>query len=52
MKDILAVARNRGLRTVHGDVLAENTTMLAMAAELGFTQRRGEGGVVQVSIDL
>jgi acetyltransferase len=52
MKDILSVARNRGLRSVHGDVLAENTTMLAMAAELGFTRRPGEGGVVEVSIDL
>jgi acetyltransferase len=52
MKDILAVARNRGLRTVHGDVLAENTTMLAMAAELGFTRQPSDGGVVQVSLDL
>jgi acetyltransferase len=52
MKDILSVARSRGLHTVHGDVLAENTTMLAMAAELGFERRLGEDGVVQVSIDL
>jgi acetyltransferase len=52
MKDILGVARGRGIKTVHGDVLPENTTMLAMAGELGFTRERTDSGVVQVSIDL
>ena len=40
MKDLLAGARCRGVRTLYGDVLAENTTMLAMAAELGFSRGR------------
>ena len=52
MKDILAHARKRGIKTVYGDVLAENTTMLHMAAELGFTRSAEAGDVVQISIEL
>jgi acetyltransferase len=52
MKDILAHARKRGIETVYGDVLAENTTMLHMAAELGFTRSAEAGDVVQISIEL
>jgi acetyltransferase len=52
MKDILAHARKRGIKTVYGDVLAENTTMLHMAAELGFTRSVEAGDVVQISIEL
>jgi acetyltransferase len=37
MKEILDYARARGIKRVYGDVLRENWTMLAMAAELGFT---------------
>ena len=33
MKDILAGARKRGTKIAHGDVLAENRTMLQMATE-------------------
>jgi acetyltransferase len=36
MKRIIAYARERGIETVHGQVLAENTTMLAMCEHLGF----------------
>ena len=39
MKHIIDYARDRGLKTVHGQVLAENTTMLRMAGELGFEVR-------------
>ena len=52
MKDILSCARRRGIKTVHGDVLSENTRMLQMAAELGFVRKASEGGIVQVAIDL
>jgi acetyltransferase len=52
MKDILAHARGRGIKTVYGDVLAENRTMLQMAAELGFTRSAEAGDVVQISIEL
>lgn len=37
MTEILDYARTRGIKRVFGDVLRENRTMLAMAAELGFT---------------
>jgi hypothetical protein len=52
MKDILNCARRRGVKTVHGDVLAENRTMLQMASELGFTREAAENGVVRVVLPL
>lgn len=36
MKHMIAYAHEKGLHTVHGQVLAENLTMLQMCAELGF----------------
>ena len=52
MTDILACARRRGIARVHGEVLAENTTMLAMAEELGFS-REGQGsGTVRITLEL
>jgi acetyltransferase len=36
MKRIIAYAKEKGLRTVRGQVLAENATMLLMCRELGF----------------
>jgi acetyltransferase len=36
MQRMIAYARALGLNDVHGQVLAENTTMLRMCAELGF----------------
>ncbi len=36
MSHLIAHARARGIGVLHGDVLAENTTMLAMCASLGF----------------
>jgi acetyltransferase len=36
MKRVIAYARERCIATVHGQVLAENTTMLAMCEQLGF----------------
>jgi acetyltransferase len=36
MKHMIAYAKDKGLRTVHGQVLSENSTMLTMCAELGF----------------
>jgi RimJ/RimL family protein N-acetyltransferase len=37
MHRMIEYAEAQGLARVHGQVLAENTTMLAMCAELGFT---------------
>ncbi len=36
MKHMIAYAKDKGLKTVRGQVLAENSTMLQMCAELGF----------------
>ena len=36
MKHMIEFARHKGLKTVRGQVLSENTAMLAMCAELGF----------------
>jgi acetyltransferase len=37
MKTLVDYARGEGVRAIQGDVLAENTTMLRMCAELGFS---------------
>jgi RimJ/RimL family protein N-acetyltransferase len=36
MRHMIAYAREHGLKTVRGQVLAENTTMIEMCGELGF----------------
>lgn len=36
MKHMIACAKIKGLKTVHGQVLTENATMLLMCSELGF----------------
>jgi N-acetylglutamate synthase-like GNAT family acetyltransferase len=36
MKHMIACAKDKGLKTVHGQVLTENATMLLMCGELGF----------------
>jgi RimJ/RimL family protein N-acetyltransferase len=36
MKHMIAFAKDKGLKIVHGQVLTENATMLVMCAELGF----------------
>jgi RimJ/RimL family protein N-acetyltransferase len=54
MKHMIAYAREKGLRTVHGQVLAENSTMLTMCAELGFhvADDPGERGMKVVTLPL
>jgi RimJ/RimL family protein N-acetyltransferase len=54
MKQMIAFAQEKGLETVHGQVLAENTTMLQMCSELGFhvTDDPNESGVKVVRLDL
>jgi hypothetical protein len=36
MQQIIEYARTEGFKTIEGQVLSENTTMLAMCRELGF----------------
>lgn len=54
MSEILDHARQKGLKRVRGDVLRENTTMLAMARDLGFRLGFSEigSGVTEVAVEL
>jgi RimJ/RimL family protein N-acetyltransferase len=54
MKHMIAFAKDRGLKTVQGQVLAENSTMLTMCAELGFhiADDPSERGVKRVTLPL
>lgn len=54
MKHMIAYAKDRGLKTVHGQVLAENSTMLQMCGELGFhvADDPDERGVKLVTLQL
>ncbi|HET9715534.1 MAG TPA: GNAT family N-acetyltransferase [Pseudolabrys sp.] len=54
MKHMIAYAREKNLQMIHGQVLAENSTMLLMCAELGFsiTDDPEEHGVKRVTLPL
>jgi acetyltransferase len=54
MKHMIAYAQEKGLETIHGQVLAENVTMLQMCAELGFhaADDEAERGVKVVTLSL
>lgn len=54
MKHMIAYAKEHGLKTVHGQVLVENATMLQMCEELGFhsTNDPDEPGVKRVELPL
>ena len=54
MRHMIAYAKQKGLKTVRGQVLAENSTMLQMCGELGFhaTDDPDERGVKLVTLPL
>ena len=53
MKNLLAIAEDRGIEKIWGVVLAENTHMLAMARKLGCEISRGQSASeYEVKIDL
>ncbi|MDR3518696.1 MAG: bifunctional acetate--CoA ligase family protein/GNAT family N-acetyltransferase [Azospirillaceae bacterium] len=54
MSEIIVYARSRGIHAIFGEVLRENTAMLQMCHDLGFTRRENtdEPGVVEVQIKL
>lgn len=54
MKHMIAYAQEKNLETVHGQVLAENATMLQMCGELGFhaADDPDERGVKVVTLPL
>jgi|SRR6476660_3565951 acetyltransferase len=54
MKHMIAYAQEKGMETVHGQVLTENATMLQMCTELGFyvVDDADERGVKVVTLQL
>jgi acetyltransferase len=52
MRRVIDYAKEKGLRRVYGDVLAENTTMLQMCAELGFHTEDIGSDIKRVVLDL
>lgn len=52
MKHVIAYAKQKGLKAVHGQVLAENITMLFMCSKLGFhiVDDPDERGIKQVEL--
>ncbi len=52
MHRVIEYAKEKGLRRVYGDVLAENTAMLQMCAELGFDEEDIGAGLKRVVLNL
>jgi acetyltransferase len=54
MRRIIDLAKERGIRELYGDVLAENQPMLRLCSAFGFTRRREpeDPSVVAVSLVL
>ena len=53
MQRLIEVARQRGVKRLIGTVLRENTPMLTLAGELGFTVRpTSESAVVEAVLEL
>ena len=52
MQRVIDYAKEKGLRRVYGDVLAENASMLQMTAELGFHEEDIGSGLRRVVLDL
>ncbi|MCX7822111.1 MAG: bifunctional acetate--CoA ligase family protein/GNAT family N-acetyltransferase [Syntrophobacterales bacterium] len=52
LRKCLAIAKERGIKSVFGIVLPENTQMLALGRKLGFTICKAVGGECELRIDL
>ncbi|MFP4004833.1 MAG: N-acetyltransferase family protein, partial [Alphaproteobacteria bacterium] len=53
MQEIIAYAKELGLKEIYGDVLPENHRMLNMCSEFGFTRSRQPGErLITVTLDL
>jgi acetyltransferase len=52
MQRVVDYAKEKRLRRVYGDVLAENTSMLQMTAELGFHEQDIGSGLRRVVLDI
>jgi acetyltransferase len=49
---LIACAKSRGIAELFGDILAENTVMLALCRDLGFAVTPPSRGVVRATLDL
>jgi RimJ/RimL family protein N-acetyltransferase len=52
MRRVIDYGKEKGLRRVYGDVLAENSAMLQMSAELGFYEEDMGSDIRRVVLDL
>jgi acetyltransferase len=52
MRRVVDYGKQKGLKRIYGDVLAENATMLQMCAELGFRAENRGSDVRRVILDL
>ncbi|MGO9018565.1 MAG: GNAT family N-acetyltransferase [Syntrophobacteraceae bacterium] len=52
LERVIEIARENGVRTLSGDVLAENRPMLGLVKKLGFRLLRPESGTCRVEMDL
>ena len=52
MQRIVEYARARGTEVIFGDILRENTVMLAMCRQLGFQLESGKGASVRAAMNL
>jgi acetyltransferase len=53
LERIIAIARENGVRLLHGDVLAQNQPMLGMVKRAGFSLKKGaDPQIVRVEMDL
>ncbi len=52
MEKLLHIARDRGIKTIYGNILAENNTMVQFCRRFGFKEYQSEGEVVLVKLEL
>jgi ribosomal protein S18 acetylase RimI-like enzyme len=52
VEQVIEIAKENGVRTLSGDVLAENRRMLGLVKKMGFNLLRPEMGTCRVELDL
>ena len=52
MEVVTKIAKAKGLREIHGEVLTENRKMLGLCKKLGYTTRMLPDGITRIALDL
>jgi acetyltransferase len=52
MEKLISIARDRGIKTIYGNILAENNRMIQFCRRFGFKEYQSEGEVVLVKLEL